>query len=185
MIHISINGITLPILVDTGSAATLLDSNLYYQICKIHSLPSLLDNSNVICGLGGKSLSTLGYIDLSIDSIGLVKFLIVHDLGYKAILGSDALELGNACFDFESNFLTWFGQPFELISCPDSITIGSISTSITGDPPQLLKLLDEYSDIISKPGQYLKATKLVECTIPTACRPIRQRAYRTPLQNGK
>ena len=59
---------------------------------------------------------------------------------------------------------------------------GEISTSISTGNCQVNKILTEFSDVFDSPSKPLSLCNLIECDIPTGdARPIRQRAYRTPL----
>ena len=69
-------------------------------------------------------------------------------------------------------------------SCPNSVHHGEISIS-TGNC-QVDKILAEFSDVFDSPSKPLSPCNLIECDIPTGdARPIRQRAYRTPLTKRK
>ena len=54
------------------------------------------DTSNIVCGLGGNNLETLGSAQIDVTSVGLITVLIVKDLGYTFILGADELEREDA-----------------------------------------------------------------------------------------
>ena len=109
-----IGGLTIATLADTGAAVSVMDFNTYVKINNASRQPTFRSTSNVVCGLGGNNLMTVGQADVHLTTIGLVKFLIVKGLGYPAILGADQLERGSAKFDFESNTLVWFGSSFPL-----------------------------------------------------------------------
>ena len=158
-----------------------MDFNTYVKINKASRQLTLRSTSNVVCGLGGDNLMTVGQADVHVTTIGLVKFLIVKGLGYPAILGADQLERGLAKFDFESDTKVWFGLLFPLHRCSDSGFKSEISTFTTTGRSDIDKLLDDYKEILDAPGRPLPACPVVECEIPTDSRPIRQRAYKTPL----
>ena len=176
-----IGGLTIATLTDTGAAVSVMDFNTYVKINSASRQPTLRSTSNVVCGLGGNNLMTVGQADVHVTTIKLVKFLIVKGLGYPAISGADQLEWGSAKFDFKSDTLVWFGSSFPLHRCPDSGSKSEISTFTTTGRSDIDKLPNDYKEILDAPGRPLPACPLVECEISTDSRPIRQRAYRTPL----
>ncbi len=170
---------------DTGASISLMDYEIYLSICQESHQDALKNTDSIVCGLGGKHLEIVGKIDLLITNVGLVTFTVVKNLNYPAILGADQLQKGHAKFDFENNHLVWHGSSFELFSCPDSPVSGEISMTFSTGNSKIDELLKEFSGIVYHPDRKLPACPLTECEIPTTSRPIRQRAYRTPLSKRK
>lgn len=185
MIDLPISGILIPTLVDTGSSTSLLDFEIYCDICKRLQHPYLKPTVSEVRGLGDGQLEVVGSADIQVSTIGIVPFLIIKKLPHNAILGSDNLLKGKANFDFSTDTLFWHNQTFSLYSCPDSIKVNELSSIPYTQNINLNKLLQNYADIIDTPGKILKPCNIVSCKIPTDSRPIRQRAYRAPLSKRK
>lgn len=175
-------GSSITALLDTGSSVTLLSSDIFRIICQSTGRPPLAKPVNQICGLGGSILKTLGSCQIAFDKVGPVEVLIVENLAYPMILGSDALHNGFASVHYPTNSLVWHGQRYPLFALPNSGPIGSVTTTVGTGNTDLDAILAEYTDIFASKDKPLGLCNILEAEIDTdGARPIRQRAYSTPL----
>ena len=174
---LSVNNFPVMALVDTGSVVNLIDSDTFDNL-QTGVIPQIGPDTPNICDLNGHPVNIRGICDIFIQTNIVESCVVVPKLGHQMILGSDALQQGNAIIDYTLNMIDWHGELFQLEKCTDSATVATVSTGNNA----LNTLLAQYEDIFDVPGHKLQECKVVKCTIPTGNHPpIRQKAYRLPL----
>ena len=95
-VTLSIGTQSVKALVDTCATIIIRNAKVYHEVSTQNFKPGLTVTSNIICGLGGRRLPTLSMTEIYVSSIGHIHALVVPDLGYTMILGSDELRRGGA-----------------------------------------------------------------------------------------
>lgn len=105
-----VGGVETDILIDTGSAFTLIDTSLWREVGQNHLKPY----DETIISASGAPMEVLGItvLDVHIADVTMaIKIVVVKNLAYKCILGIDFFQLAKVTIDFESMCLrTKFGS---------------------------------------------------------------------------
>ena len=142
---LSVNNLPVMALVDTGSVVTLIDSDTFDNL-QTGVIPQIGPDTPNICDLNGHPVNIRGICDVNIQTNIVVSCVVVPKLGHQMILGSDALQQGNAIIDYTLNMIDWHGELFQLEKCADSATVATVSTGNNA----LNTLLAQYEDISQK-----------------------------------
>ena len=173
-------------MLDTGASCTLLRRDIFdkivgktHQVCYLHKTPRLQ-------AVNGTEIQTIGQTQIQLDLIPEpISVIIVDSLSHDMIIGESILRSGCAILDLKNNVLQWYGRKWEIQqnSVSGFESIGPI-TPQTGNA-NIDALIRENADLFSAKGEKPGRCDLEALTIETHCRPICQKAYRTPLSKRK
>ncbi len=137
-----------------------------------------------LTAVNGDRLDTEGRVQLPVDKVGALEFIIMPGIEIDGIIGCDFLDKYNATVDFARNVLTVGGRSWNLQQrAVDPLlpvcSIGRVTvTDIDRQTPGWLEDLKSHSVFREELGHCVVGDPL---KIETTGGPIRQRPYRQPL----
>ena len=114
-INLTLSGVLVKALVDTGATCFLLQRNVYQTIARASHRSLFVQPAPNLQGVNGQVVTVVGETELRIDHVRKpVKFRIVDDLNQDMILGCDVL--AGAQIDLSRRLLTMHGHRWPLYS---------------------------------------------------------------------
>ena len=126
-------------------------------------------------GLAGEQIKTRGVIEIHVDGIGIVQFVVVDNCNHEVILGWDQLyRYGwSLVQNGQSVDVKWGTVHFK------AGQVGKSEICVLGES-KFKAIVEKYSDVFGK-SDVLPAAKLEPFSMKTHGPPIAQRPYRTAL----
>lgn len=131
-------------LVDTGASLSVISSTILNEL----QLPLQPASLSVQLAVQGNNVKTLGKVEAEIKVLGTThfhEFLVIQDLRFQMIFGSDLLISLGLTLDFEKKMISNSGNKSKLK------TIESTSIQSVGKNEELEKLLLEFEDLFKEP----------------------------------
>ena len=182
-INLTLSGVLVKALVDTGATCSLLQRNVYQTIARASHRSLFVQPAPNLQGVNGHVVTVIGETELRIDHVRKpVKFRIVDDLNQDMILGCDILD--GAQIDMSRRVLTMHGHRWPLYSNDVGLAgLGSV-LPVTGSP-KFNQLLRRNADVFSVNDDSIGNCKINPMHIETTGPPISLPAYRTPIHKRK
>ena len=161
-----------------------MDDCTFSNVCVKLGRPSLLRLTGTVCGLGGTQLPVIGETELHLTDTETIQVLVAKDFPNELLLGSDAISQGQGKIDYAKREMTWFGKSFQITPYTDSLQAAASVYDSCGHPSidEVMRGYSDTDDDLSNLGH----CDLIQLTVNVdGHRPIRQRAYRTPLPKRK
>ena len=109
-VSVTLSGIQVTALVDTGASRTLLRSDIFrklnrpFQTTKVIRLQTLT----------GEDIPTKGEVEVTIDKVGIMPMIVLETMGCDVLIGSDTLEKFHAAIDYENQVVLINGKAFPM-----------------------------------------------------------------------
>ena len=162
-----------------------MDKGVFTRACVKLGGHSLLRPTGTVCGLGGNPLPVIGETELHLTDTGTRKVLVMRYFPHELLLGSDAISQGQGKFDYARKKMTWFGKSFQITLYSDSLP-ATASVYGTCGHPCIDEVLRQYTDVFDDDLSNLGHRNRMPLTVyVNGHKPIRQRAYKTPLRGSK
>ena len=161
-------------LVDTGASRSLLHRDVAINLLSCLGRPLILKRiKNDITSLTGNLLETLGSLEIMIDGVGIVEFIVVKCMPHSCIIGYD--QLVKFGYVLKPDTLHWGSSEYKVMDC----AVPAIQE--VGELDVIHKVVHKYSDLF-KAGEFLPVAKLPPLSIVTEPgRVVYQKPYRTAL----
>ena len=182
MITLSVNNRKRKIncLVDTGSSVTLMQEDIYKQVCTDAKRPEWLSTATPLYSVSGGNLKVVGKTDFKFDNCKPQEILIVKDIIHKCILGIDFLSKAKAELLLYKNYVELYGKVYPY-QRGHLNSIGAVDADMGSS--HINQVLKENDDVFSTEKYKLGECLLEPCEIPTGnAAPIKQRPRRLPLE---
>jgi hypothetical protein len=183
--NLTVGGRTYRILIDTGASLSIISENFWKQIKT--PLLSKFKNPTVLT-VTGQPVKILGITYLLFDELSNQKFpiSIVGNIETPVIIGMDLLRKGDACLDIQNNVLKWFDVMFPLSYIDHVMTLSEIHEIPEAAHPEIQLVLRRFSHLFGPLQLHpTLSSGIVPATITTHSPPIKQKAYRLPLNKRK
>ena len=180
LIEVMIDGNPLITLIDTGAQVTLISEAKILEMYKNKKLK--MGKGIPIRGITGDITQTIGQVDLYIRN-KKIKAQVIKMQSHDLLLGYDSLVALDARINIGSNKIMLNNYEYESIKFPANVCecIYDAKTPVS----IVDEIIKEFPDVF-KEEKILSTTHITECDIDTGNhKPIKQRAYRTPLQKRK
>jgi hypothetical protein len=182
-VRLSLAGVPLLALVDTGASRTLLQRDSFLEICANIARSPILQRSHGLCTLSGEHIPVLGETQVTEDKVGPLNVVVVTTGVHQLILGADELQRGGATLDFTSHTLLWHGVTFT-VECESQVHLAHVYPVESAGLIQ--QTVSKNADVFAGNDTPLGDCPLVQMKIDTgSARPISQKPYRTPLTKRK
>ena len=106
--------IVVTTLLDTGAARSILDYQVFLDICCRTGRAPLLKPTPPLHGVTGHSLELLGEAEIWEERMGRLTFVVAKGFGHYCILGGDILIPARAKIDFTDRCLHFLDQQIYL-----------------------------------------------------------------------
>ena len=183
---VSSHNINILSLVDTGASCTLLQRDIFDKIVNKTHQVCYLNKTPRVQAVNGTEINTIGQTQIQLDLIpDPVSVIIVDKLSHEMILGESVLRSGCAILDLKDNILQWYGRKWKVQrhGIAGFESIGPI-TPQTGDA-NIDALVRQNADLFSSKGEKPGICDREALTIKKYCKPICQKACRTPPRKHK
>ncbi len=129
-----------------------------------------------VTSLTGDKITFVGEIEFTLDTIGLVTFLVVKQMSHEIILGID--ELGKHAYYLNNDFLIWGQDVFPLIDTARSLGSEVVSLDICHD--HLQSVLLKYKHLFKEGNLPTAKLPAIEVTTESG-KIVHKKPYRLPL----
>ena len=154
---------------------------MFKKLCRDSKLSPLLTAARGLYSVNGMWLRIMGETEIKLWGLPPINVVITKDVRHKMILGRDILQNGKAVINYPQKTLHLYDQTLPLFDANSKVVCEVRAT--TGHP-EVDEIISDFSHIFYTKGFLNGDCNVGECTIPTGnTRPIRQKAYRTPLAN--
>ena len=92
--------IVVTTLLDTGAARSIIDKEVFLDICSRTGRPPLLSPTSPLHSVTGQSLELLGETEILENSLGKLRMVVAKRLRPFCIFGTDLLAEGRAVVDY-------------------------------------------------------------------------------------
>ena len=185
-VYFDIHGISVPALVDTGAAVTLMTDTTFKRICRQNHRVPFVDTKSKprLFTVTSQPLQVIGTASIYFQAISKslpVVILPSESMSHDMILGNDLLERGNSILNHADKTLTWFNTIFHLNRAYSIGNITEIYSNPPIVPPKIAKVKTDFTDIFASSNDAATIANVAPATINTSAPPIAQRAYRPNL----
>ena len=174
-------GRSLEALVDTGASRTLMDYEVFKELCQRRGRTAVLTPSEPLATLTGQPLSVKGRTEIVTDEGICLRVIVVQTLPHALIIGIDTLARSRGVVDVARGRCELNGQEFACLVKPES-SGPNLAVVMDSGNERINALLHEYKDVFHQPGCAVGVTSAIApMRIITTGKPIAQRPYRAPL----
>lgn len=117
-VQLSLGGIKVTTLCDTGASVSLLRQSTFESYCRTTHRPTFLQPASSLVGVSGAQLHVLGLTEVSVNCLPITVTIVRH-LPHDMILGAPQLRKGGAKIDFPTNTLTWHDRSWPFHVAPN------------------------------------------------------------------
>ena len=189
--EIDCNGVKIITVIDTGAERSLLDYNTFLKI--FHGKRVQMRNCIPLISASGDSIKTLGATDIFIKNKKIPVTVVKsnnpdENPNNDLLLGIDALKILQAQIDCANHKLWLNNKICDLITEKSPGEFEQIhGAEQIKQHPGVENLIKNHQKLFSEDSSgILNQTHIVECDIDTGSHPpIKQRAYRVPLNKRK
>lgn len=174
-------------LLDTGAARSILDKEVFLDICSRTGRAPLLKPTPSLHSVTGQSLELMGEAELWEEQLGRVTFVIATGVGHYCILGNDLLAEAKAVINLGAGILSYKQKDITLFSADDIANVGKIDNQVKvpAKSSPWGQVLSKSGDLFTEGDNPIGKCDLMYFPIETEGDPIHQRPYRTPLRKRK
>lgn len=178
-IAVSISGLQVKFLLDTGASRSLIQSEVFLKFQK--GFYRQVTNVRLET-LTGEEIETDGQIDLGLDTLGMQTFIVVSNMENEGILGNDFCEKFGVKIDFEDRIVTIRGKKFPMTLCEPGFYPKVSKVEEITEVPSWLMGVDKHNVFREELGHCVVSDPL---EIETEGQPIKSRPYRQALTKRK
>ena len=165
-------------LVDTGATRSLLRRDMAVKVLNQNGRPAVFKRcTDTLTSLTGQNITVIGQVELVVQPVGPVNFIVVKDMSQEALLGIDQLRRYD--YNLDSRTLQWGRGTFWLAGA----TGPEVSVQEIGEvgAPAVDQVVRQYNHLFGEEGR-LPASDLPALEIETEPgKVVNQKMYRTTL----
>lgn len=176
------SGVKVTTLLDTGAARSVLDKEVFVDICQRTGRAPICNPTHSLHSVTGQELQLVGETEVLETNLGRLRLVVAERLRPYCILGSDLLTEGKAVIDYINQSLLYQGKQVPLFKSRDFDGISEL-TDPPGSPWEAV--LAEQNDLFTGKDDPVGFCDWAEFKMDTTGPPIHQRPYRAPLTKRK
>jgi hypothetical protein len=181
-IRLTLESVDVDALVDTGASRTLMNLDIFNQVCLAQRRPNLLKSTGPLVSVTGGALNVQGETNLKLSNNIVARVVVVADLPHSLLLGTDLMRQCQGTIDYARQLVHLNGQAFPFItSVSDPIDFIGDTQMTTGDAA-IDRVLRRHARAFHREGDPIGyARHTAPMRIITEGPPLAQRSYRAPL----
>ena len=177
---LTLKGLRLRALIDTGASRTVLRRAEFMELCDKIGRQPLVKRTSGLQSVTGHELHVWGETEIEEESLGVISVTVVNDLPYPMIVGRDVLCADGAVINYPRGVLTWREQELTLGPASVNPALGHMA-AMGRDAEVIRECVESNADVFSAKGQQIGRHPEIAIRIETTGPPLRQRAYRVPF----